>query len=42
MEGGRKFPCCSKKCEQERRYSDSRDSKWKLEQEKAVKLQSMA
>lgn len=33
---GRK-PCCSRKCEQERRHAESRDRKWREQQLKALK-----
>jgi hypothetical protein len=35
-QAGRDGPCCSHACERERRYSESRDRKWKAEQEKIV------
>lgn len=33
---GREVPCCSRKCEQERRYAAVRDEKWKAEFKKEV------
>lgn len=35
---GREVPCCTRKCEQERRYAESRDAKWQLEHEKVVNV----
>jgi hypothetical protein len=36
IESGREVPCCSNKCERERRYADRRDAKWKEQMSKIV------
>lgn len=33
---GREVPCCSRKCEQERRYAEVRNTRWETEVEKEV------
>lgn len=33
---GREVPCCSYKCDRERRYGEARDLKWKTQQEMIV------
>lgn len=38
IESGREVPCCSRKCEQERRYGPVRDAKWKTEVAKVVNV----
>lgn len=35
---GREVPCCSKKCEQERRYAETRDAKWRAEVKNRVNV----
>ena len=35
---GREVPCCSYKCDRERRYAAVRDKKWSLEMESLVNV----